>query len=95
MVQLGVALLQQAVSADMVFVGVGVEDDLQRCICQVADQLSGGVGATAVDQCIPQLVAGGPVAAFAEQAARQVEAGDCVKAANLDHRLKLRWLAGG
>ena len=68
--------LQESVRADVVFVGVGVDDARQRRGAQRVEQFARGVGAAAVYQEAVQEVGGRPVTAAPAQGPREIEARD-------------------
>src|SRR3990172_3242714 len=68
--------LQEAIGADVIFVGVSVHDMGKRQVPQGMEQLEGGMSSAGIDQQAIDQVGGGPVAAFAQQGAGKVETCD-------------------
>lgn len=71
-----VLVLQQSVRADVVFVGVGVDEASRGRVFQRVGEFGRGVGASTVNEETVHEVGGCPVAAAAREGPREIEAGE-------------------
>jgi len=74
--QFGSLALKGTISADVIFVGVGVYERAEGLALQLFRKLGSGMGAAAIYQQAIYPVAGSPVVGQAGYRACQVEAGD-------------------
>ncbi len=82
----GTLALQGAISADVIFVGVGINYRAEGFAFQLCQQLRGGMGAAAVHQQAIHPVAGCPVVRQAGYRVCQVVAGDRAEFSSLNSK---------